>query len=160
MTLWVVDTSPLIFLSKLNRLDLLQGAERILVPTAVLREIQEYPDEVAAEVEKAQRSWLQVQAVQDRGVVDVLMADLDAGEAEVIALAREVSAERVIMDDLDGRRFAHRLGLAPIGTLGLLLAARLRGELPSLQEEIERLQSVGFRISGALRRAFLERAGE
>lgn len=88
------------------------------------------------------------------------MADLDAGEAEVIALAREVSAERVIMDDLDGRRFAHRLGLAPIGTLGLLLAARLRGELPSLQEEIERLQSVGFRISGALRRAFLERAGE
>ncbi len=159
MTLWVVDTSPLIFLSKLNRLDLLQGAERILVPTAVLREIQEYPDEVAAEVEKAQRSWLQVQAVQDRGVVEV-MADLDAGEAEVIALAREVSAERVIMDDLDGRRFAHRLGLAPIGTLGLLLAARLRGELPSLQEEIERLQSVGFRISGALRRAFLERAGE
>jgi predicted nucleic acid-binding protein len=66
----------------------------------------------------------------------------------------------VVIDDLDGRRFAYRLGLAPIGTLGLLLAARLRGDLPSLHQEIERLEAAGFRISGALRRAVLERAGE
>jgi predicted nucleic acid-binding protein len=48
MRIWVVDTSPLIFLAKLNRLDLLKKAGRVLVPMAVLREIQEYPDEAAA----------------------------------------------------------------------------------------------------------------
>ncbi len=36
MTLWVVDTSPLLFLTKLNRLDLLgKGADTICVPQAV-----------------------------------------------------------------------------------------------------------------------------
>src|SRR4051812_11119973 len=161
MTVWVVDTSPLIFLSKLNRLDLLQrGAERILAPPAVLQEVQEHRDEVAAEIEAARHSWLRVQPVGDRGVVEVLMADLDAGEAEAIALARETQAQRVVMDDLDGRRFAQRLGLAPVGTLGLLLAARLRGELPSLRQEIDRLQAAGFRVRESLRRAVLGEAGE
>jgi hypothetical protein len=160
MRIWVVDTSPLIFLAKLNRLDLLKKAGRVLVPMAVLREIQEYPDEAAAQIEEARHAWLEVQPVRDRGIVEVLTGDLDAGESELLALAREVGAQRVVIDDLDGRRFAYRLGLAPIGTLGLLLAARLRGDLPSLQQEIEHLQAAGFRMSGTLRLAFLKRAGE
>jgi predicted nucleic acid-binding protein len=90
MRIWVVDTSPLIFLAKLNRLDLLKEAGQVLVPTAVLREIQEYPDEATAQIEEARRSWLQVQPVRDDGIVEVLTGDLDAGESEVLALAREV----------------------------------------------------------------------
>lgn len=161
MTVWVVDTSPLIFLAKLNRLDLLRkGADRILAPPAVLQEIHAHPDEVAAEIEEARTSWLQIQSVGDRGILEVLMADLDHGEAEAIVLAREVRAERIVMDDLDGRRFARRLGLAPVGTLGLLLAARLRGELPSLRQEIDRLEAAGFRVGEALRQAVLAEAGE
>ncbi|HSS47365.1 MAG TPA: hypothetical protein VLX28_00330 [Thermoanaerobaculia bacterium] len=43
MNLWVIDSSPLIFLAKLSRLDLLQkGAEEILAPPAVLAEIAEH----------------------------------------------------------------------------------------------------------------------
>jgi predicted nucleic acid-binding protein len=78
----------------------------------------------------------------------------------VIALAHESSAERIVMDDLDGRRFARRLGLEPVGTLGLLLAARLRGELGSLREEIERLEREGFRASPSLVAAVLLAVGE
>jgi predicted nucleic acid-binding protein len=78
----------------------------------------------------------------------------------VIALASERAAERIVMDDLDGRRLARRLGLEPIGTLGLLLAARLRGKLSSLRGEIERLEREGSRASASLVEVVLKAAGE
>jgi predicted nucleic acid-binding protein len=161
MSRWVVDTSPLIFLAKLDRLDLLRkSADEILVPAAVIAEIRAYPDDASQKVEGALTSWLREEKVEVRRIVDVLLADLDLGEAEVIVLARERSAERIVMDDLDGRRFARRLALEPIGTLGLLLAAKLRGEIDSLRGEIERLEQEGFRISPALVDAALRTAGE
>lgn len=161
MKRWVVDTSPLIFLAKLDRLDLLKrSADQVVAPTAVLREVGEYPDAANERIEQARQSWLSIREVEDRRVVEVLMADLDAGESEAIALALETKAERVVLDDLDARRFAHRVGLSPVGTLGLLLAAKLRGELPSLQAEIERLRQAGFRLSPALSQALLREAGE
>jgi predicted nucleic acid-binding protein len=161
MSRWVVDTSPLIFLAKLDRLDLLRtSADEILVPAAVITEIRAYPDDACQKVEDALASWLREEKVGVRRIVDVLLADLDLGEAEVIALARERSAERIVMDDLDGRRFARRLGLEPVGTLGLLLAAKLRGELGSLRGEIERLEQEGFRVSPTLVEAVLRTAGE
>ncbi|MEA2562380.1 MAG: uncharacterized protein QOH06_3884 [Acidobacteriota bacterium] len=161
MRLWVVDTSPLIFLAKLDRLDLLRrGAEQVVAPPAVFHEINEYPDFAREKIEDAKKSWLSVRAVEDRRLVDVLMADLDAGESEVIALALELEAERVVLDDLDARRLAQRLGIAPVGTLGLLLAAKLRGEIQSLRAEIDRLRQAGFRVSPTLSQAVLQEAGE
>jgi predicted nucleic acid-binding protein len=161
MRLWVVDTSPLIFLAKLDRLEFLKsGADQVVAPPAVFREIGEYPDAANQKIDDARRSWLGVRAVEDRRVVDVLRADLDSGESEVIALALEMQAERVILDDLDARRLARRVGVTPFGTLGLLLAARLRGDLESLRVEIDRLRQAGFRISPALAQALLEEAGE
>ncbi len=48
MSLWVVDTSPLIFLAKLDRLNLLEkGAGQVVAPRAVLSEVSEYPDSAA-----------------------------------------------------------------------------------------------------------------
>jgi len=92
MRLWVVDASPLIFLSKLDRLDLLQrSADQVVAPPAVLREISEHRDKASAKIQDAQRS-LGVREVEDRRLVHVLMADLDAGESEAIALAIEREA--------------------------------------------------------------------
>ena len=75
-------------------------------------------------------------------------------------LAKELESQRLVVDDLDARRFAQRAGLSVVGTLGLLLAAKLRGELPSLRAEIERLESAGFHMSERLIVAVLSRAGE
>jgi predicted nucleic acid-binding protein len=49
---------------------------------------------------------------------------------------------------------------AVVGTLGLLLSARLRGEIPSLHAEIDRLRAAGFRMSEHLVTAALEASGE
>jgi predicted nucleic acid-binding protein len=161
MTLWIADTSPLLFLAKLNHLDLLrQAAEEVVIPPAVLREVEHYPDEACQRIQDACLSWLKTKPVSDLALVKVLLADLDEGEAEVLALAHEARADRVLLDDLDGRRLARRIGLVPVGTLGLLLAARLRGEIPSLREEIEKLQESGFRAHPGLVEAVLREAGE
>ena len=51
MTRWVVDTSPLIFLAKLDRLDLLRkGADEILAPPAVIEEVRAHPEKLCCEV--------------------------------------------------------------------------------------------------------------
>lgn len=161
MKRWVVDTGPLIFLAKLDRLELLQrGADEILAPPAVLAEVRMLRDEAAKKIEIASQSWLKEQTVDDPSKIKLLLADLDTGEAEVIVLAQAINADRVVIDDLDARRFAHRVGLSVIGTMGLLLAARLRGENPSVKAEIERLRQLGFWTSEALVEAILQAAGE
>jgi predicted nucleic acid-binding protein len=64
MKLRVSDTSPLLFLAKLDRLDLLRPtALEITAPEAVFREIQQHPDEASRKLEDARRSWLQARAV-------------------------------------------------------------------------------------------------
>lgn len=161
MNLWVVDTGPLIFLSKLDRLNLLRHhANEIVTPIAVMQEVRMQTDKATLKVEKAASSWLQVCEVKNRQAVELLLADLDVGEAEVVTLAQEMEAERVVLDDMDARRFARRAGLPIIGTVGLLLAARMRGENPSLKAEIEQLRQFGFWISEPLIQAVLQEAGE
>ena len=126
MIAWVVDTSPLIFLSRLGRLDLLKrSADTVCLTQAVLDEIRAKPDEATQAIEQACQSWLSVRRVDNRDAVAILQADLDLGEAETIVLAREINADMVVMDDLDARRFARRVGLNMIGTMGVLPAARL-----------------------------------
>lgn len=78
----------------------------------------------------------------------------------MLALALEMGVQRVVLDDLAARRFARRHGLSSIGTLGILLAARFRGDLPALRPEIQRLREYGFRASEALVDAVLLAAGE
>lgn len=161
MNTWVVDAGPLIFLAKLDRLDLLPNiGEQIYIPQAVMSEIHAKDDKACSILEQASATWLQVRDVKGRESVDLLLADMDLGEAEVIVLAREIQADWVLLDDLVARRFARRVGLSPVGTLGILLAACLRGEIPSIREEIERLQEHGFWISDALNDEILKAAGE
>ncbi|MBN1659186.1 MAG: DUF3368 domain-containing protein [Anaerolineae bacterium] len=161
LRVWVVDTGPLIFLSKLGHLDLLKGAaDTIYAAQAVLDEIHAKPDEAAQAIDLACQPWLTIEQVTNHQAVEILLADLGLGEAETIVLAKEIEAERVVMDDLDARRFAHRIGLHPIGTLGLLLAARLEGKIPSLHKEIEKLADAGFHATPELVDGVLTEAGE
>lgn len=161
MRIWVSDTSPLLFLAKLDRLDLLeQTIGQITAPDAVFREIQQRRDLASQKIEDARQSWLKARTVTDTALVEVLQADLDKGEAEVIALAFELQTDRVLMDDLDGRRLARRIGLTPVGTLGVLLGARQTGRVPSLRAEIEKLLRAGFRAHEDLIAGVLREAGE
>lgn len=97
---------------------------------------------------------------QDRLAVDVLLGELDLGEAEMIVLAREIGADWVLMDEKKGRRKLAQLDMPKIGTLGILLKAKQIGLLSTVQPEIARLRRFGFSISQAVVEAVLRQAGE
>jgi uncharacterized protein len=95
------------------------------------------------------------------GSVRLLTASLDRGEAEAIALAIEMSADWILMDETDGRSSASRAGLQVTGVIGIPLRAKRRGELSLLKPELEALRTEArFFIGGHLEREVLGLAGE
>jgi len=156
----VINTGPLLFLSKINRLPILQKFGRIFVPKGVISEIKYKQDDVLKAVTKTLDDCLKIKTVKDIDLLNVLMKELNGGEAEVISLAIEQKADWVILDDQDARRFAHRFGLNVIGTLGLLAWAKKKGFIKSLKGEIEKLQKSGFYATASLIEKLLDEVGE
>jgi hypothetical protein len=82
------------------------------------------------------------------------------GEHEVISLGLELSAVRPILDERPARRLAASLGLAVIGTIGLLLAAKDRGLLAKIRPELDRLLTARFFMDQELYDRAITQAGE
>lgn len=90
-----------------------------------------------------------------------LRQDLDYGEAEAIALALELKAELVLMDEQKGRRSAQRLGLNTVGVVGILLEGKARGFIDTLKPHLIALrQTAGFFLSDRLYQVALQLASE
>lgn len=86
---------------------------------------------------------------------------LDAGEAEALALALEIHADAVLMDERSGRTLAVELGLIPIGVFGILVRAKQSGHLATVAPVMEDLLvKARFRASPELVREVLRLAGE
>ena len=87
--------------------------------------------------------------------------NLDIGEAEAIALALELKADELLIDERLGRREAVRLGLSITGVLGVLLIAKNRGLISRVQPIIDALiLQANFRISRQLYEEVLRTANE
>ncbi len=141
----VVNTSPLILLAKIERLDLLKQLYEItLVPEAVRGEIEAKPGRVADRVGSLIRSGVfQLHSVEAR-FIERLTVELGKGERETIALALETHADLVVIDDLEGRQFARNLGLPLTGTIGVLVEARERKLISSIRLELDHLIEAGM----------------
>lgn len=156
----VVNTAPLLFLSRINRLPILHAFGRVWTPEAVVSEIRHKQDETTQAVDQALGEWLIIKPVEDKKLLAVLTVELDIGEAEVIAVALEQKADWVVLDDQDARRYAHRYGLRVIGTLGLLAWAKKKGHISSLKQEIDHLRGAGIYATDDLIEGLLREAGE
>lgn len=126
----VSDTTPLISLIKINRLDLLEKLfHEVLIPEAVYRELttnQSFALE-AEEVKKA--PFLKVSPVQNKQSIQILQAvsGLDDGESEAIVLAGEKLSDVLIIDERRGRKVVQQLGISITGTVGILVQANDEG---------------------------------
>lgn len=127
----ISNASVLIGLGSIGMLLLLRERfpEGILVPEAVWREVVDEGAERPGAREVSAANWIKIQKVNDDGMVRLLRAELDEGEAEAIALAYEMSADVVLLDERDARRAAIRMGLKVLGTVGILLWGKKRESL-------------------------------
>ena len=103
----------------------------------------------SAEVESAE--WISKQAVTNRELVLVLRQDLDAGEAEAIALSLEIKADLLLMDESIGRETANYLGLHYMGILGSLIEAKNKKIISTLKPYLDSLRDIsGFHLKSDL----------
>ena len=122
----VADTTPIITLMKLQRLDLLEKLfDTVLVPNAVFEELVSNSNYLIEAQMVFECPFLKRLEVSDRQSIKILrkVVGLDAGESEAIALAEEKHANLLIIDERKGRRVAKQMELKIIGTIGILLQA-------------------------------------
>ncbi|MDX1521456.1 MAG: DUF3368 domain-containing protein [Anaerolineae bacterium] len=158
----VSNTTPLIGLATIQQFDLLQHLfVKIYISPAVYGEaVTAGREEGGAKREVSAADWIEIVPVKDQLAVEVLLDELDRGEAETIVLAHELNADWVLMDEKKGRRKVTELGLNKIGTLGLLLKAKEVGLLSQIRPEVEQLRQHGFSVGQRVVDAVLQQAGE
>ena len=160
----VSDTSVISNLALIGRLYLLRSQfQMVCIPEAVRAELNQIPNsEAKALIGVAlQDGWLRCRAVGNSRLASALANDLDNGEAEAIALATEIPAGILLIDEKEGRAVARQAGLPVRGILGILLRAKSMGEVASVQAEIHALRNrAGFFVAPALEADVIRSAGE
>lgn len=160
----VSNTSPICNLAIIGRLDLLQTRFReILIPIAVKEELDQLSNQQARRsVQQAlDDGWIKPEVLRDAKIARLLEATLHPGEAEAIALALDVPADLILLDEKDARTVAERAGLRVTGVLGLLLRSKRDGMIPAIEPELEALRTrARFFVSPRLERQIMEIAGE
>lgn len=151
----VSDTTPLNYLILIGQIDLLPRLYRqVVVPHAVVDELHHVrrPQSVRTWIENPPR-WLEV---RDVDVSQAPQTRLDPGELAALALAEELHADLVLIDERNGRDEALRRNLRVIGTLGVLADAASQ-ELIHLPEVLQQLQQTNFYISPRVMQSLLSR---
>jgi predicted nucleic acid-binding protein len=158
----VSDTSPVINLARIEKLHLLPDLfSEVVLPYAVFHEIvvQGAGEAGATEIEGA--DWIRVISCINQPFLSQLRQDLDPGEAEAIALAVELQAYYILIDEVLGRDIALKHHLKPLGLLGILLRTKSRGLVPSVKLLMDKLRNdANFFIHASLYDHILGLAGE
>ena len=154
MSLVVSDSGPIHYLvlcGAINVIPPLYG--RLVIPSTVTEELT-HP-----QAPSAVRTWIKAlppwAAVQTAREIDSA-AQLGLGEREAIALARDLKATQLLMDDRAARRIAVERGVLITGTVGVLEQAAERNLL-HLPEALQKLLRTNFRVDAEVIREALER---
>ncbi len=151
----VSDTTPLISLMKINRLNLLEKLYgSVSIPKAVFDELTSneiYHTETEFII---QSKFIECREIINKQALQILQAvtSLDLGESEAIILAQELNADVLLMDESKGRKIAQKLNIPLSGVLGILIDcfdAKLL-TASEVSECLDILQNSGRRISGHL----------
>lgn len=145
----VFNSSPWIFLTKLGIIETaLSLFQQVHIPLSVSNEILSKPDESAMIMKELQKKR-RVDILKARNIrlVDALGNRLGRGEAEAIAIAIEMNADVVCLDDYPARSEAIRLGLEVKGTLGIIRKLMKLDKFEcNLENLSENLKRINFRV--------------
>ena len=158
----VSNTSGIINLAAIDHLELLHILYgKIIIPDAVYHEIvvQGSGQSGAKEVQKSK--WIDKRDLNNPALARALQIELDMGEATAIALAVELDADLLLIDERMGRTAASKFGLNFTGLLGVLVEAKSKRLIESVKPLLDDLKTkAGFWISQPLYNKILHAAGE
>lgn len=138
----VSDSSPLITLARIRCFDLLRRLYgTIYISAEVHAEVVIHGAGMPGAIQTAHAAWIEVRNVKDTKALadDIAEAGLGAGEMSAIALARELSADLILIDEWKARRLAREKGFPVIGCVGILEDLHEQGELTDLRAAYQRL---------------------
>jgi predicted nucleic acid-binding protein len=155
----VLNASPLILLCN-GELSFVLPAlfPEIVVPEAVWQEITN-----GSHLDRAARmlpelNWLKQKRVAP--VPDIVRWDLGLGETEVLSFAVKHGHYTPVLDDMLAKKCARSLGLPTIGTGTILILAKERGLIESVEQSLRKLQNAGLWISEPVIQLVKRKAGE
>ncbi len=146
----ICDTSVLIALERIKKLDILQ---KLYSTINITPQIQN-------EFQVSLPPWIHIGRIHDLARVELLKLELDEGEASAIILATQIENSLLVIDEKKGRKIAKSFNLTITGLMGILLKAKALKKITSVKEILDDLDNVGFRISQRLRNKVLTLAKE
>ena len=156
----ISDTTPIVSLIKISRIDLLEKLfGEVCIPEAVFRELTTNTVfESEAEIVK-NSPFLKTIPVKNRKSLEILQAasGLDDGESEAIILADELKSDILVIDERKGRKVAQKLGITITGTIGILIQAHDEKIISTedIKIYLEQLRNSNIRLSESLIREAL-----
>ena len=144
----VSDTSPLNYLVLIQAIDVLPRLFKdIYAPSAVLQELlHPRTPETVKRWAQSPPAWLHVSTPAS---IPPMIALLDPGEAAALALARELGAAAILIDEKKGRRIAKQQGFTTVGTITVLELASQQGLL-DLKSAFDALARTSFQVAKTL----------
>jgi hypothetical protein len=135
----VSNSTPLINFAAVNEINILKELfKQILIPKAVWEEVvtRGWP-ETSNLIKKA--DWIVEEPISDLRLSKTLDRELDKGEAEAIVLAIEVSADLILLDELEARNIADIQGLNYMGSIGCLALAKRMGIIGEIKPLLDKM---------------------
>ena len=148
----VSNASPLIFLAKIERLDLLNSYEAT-IPQQVYEEVIkgiESRDDAQKIKSLVERKIIRIEETEIAKELE--QHNLGNGEKAAISLAISKNIGHILLDEKKARRAARFNKLKPIGTVGILLEAHKNNKInkKEINELIKKLIENGYRMNEAL----------
>jgi len=150
----VCDTSTIIAFERINHLWLLENlAEEILIPHAVNKEVKSKKGINLP-------ACFRVQEVKDKSYIRQNRKNLHICGVEAIALAEEIKADLLILDDKKAKKLAEKEGLNVTGLLALLIIAKGKGIIQRVKPILDELKRHNFFVGKDIYAEIMKLSGE
>ncbi|HHD75192.1 MAG TPA: DUF3368 domain-containing protein [Campylobacterales bacterium] len=141
----VSNATPIISLASISKIDILKHFfDKVYIPHAVYDEIK---SKKAFGYKEIDDEFFQVEFIKDEFSQNILLNDLDLGEAQTIVLAKEMSADIVLIDETIGYNIAKSQELNVKRTLSFLIASKKRGYIDEVKPLLDEMLDKGRWIS-------------
>ena len=160
----VCNSSPIIALSIIGKLDLLWELFNVYIAREVYNEIVNNNNLKGFgknELEEAvNKKHIKIYDLHDKEIINKLFGHFHKGELETIFVAKELGTKVVLIDEKSARTFAESLLLKPLGVLGILERAKELSIIDKVKPFLDILRYNNFRISNSLYERLLNKLNE